>query len=201
MWACLLFPWNKVQVMHLWREYLTHDAVLSIASYYMARNLIWPVTDDINFDHLIIGASVRLLHSEITLFPFVIYKYFVEIYFWNYVNYPFPHQLLNIIPYLFTSAWIHGFLFYSTDLILYYIIFLNAWFVPDVVSGNPSSWLLCPFDTFHIILWALPCFLAQQDVPSSSCHFPTWNEPFPREPWFLLGNLLFRSQHLDSLSG
>lgn len=50
------------------------------------------------------------------------------------------------------------------------IIYFDVQIGPDLASGNPSIWLLCPFDRFPIFLGTfLP--LAQQDITGSFCIF------------------------------
>lgn len=85
--------------------------------------------------------------------------------------------------------WIHSFPFYSMhyDQLLLLILMYKMSQIWPVRA--PSTWFCVPYH-FPIILWVLPCFLAQQEVPSQpvlSCCSPAFSHLF-QEPWFLLEN-------------
>lgn len=100
--------------MHLWQKYHSNDAVFfslhPIRWYIISISLI---TDAINFDHLAKVMPARLLHCEVTHFPFVINKY-LEV--WGVTlrlcKSPIPHQIQTLSGDLSRSMWAHEFLFY-----------------------------------------------------------------------------------------
>ena len=58
--------------------------------------LIYPITGDVNFDHLVKVVSARFLHCKVTILPFLISKYLIGETLWNYVN---IHLLLKLRAY------------------------------------------------------------------------------------------------------
>lgn len=50
------------------------------------------------------------------------------------------------------------------------IIYVDVQIGPDLASGNPSIWLLCPSDMFPSFL-STSLLLAQHDITGSSCTF------------------------------
>lgn len=82
-----------------------------------------------NFDPLIKVVLVRLFHSKLTTFLFVLDKYYMESYFGIIKT----QLLLNLPIYSFVLVWIHGSLPYPM-VILFYIHF-NAHVVSDWPVG------------------------------------------------------------------
>lgn len=84
-----------MEVVHLWQEYHTDDAVffsLQPIRWYMIS--IGHMIDALYFDHLAQVVCARLLHCEVTHFPFVIKKYVdVGRVTLRPCKYPIPHQI------------------------------------------------------------------------------------------------------------
>lgn len=124
-------------------------------SYQVTPILICSIPNDVHFDHLI-KVSARLLHCEITFFPFVINMNSVE----SIVRldmYPSHHQIFNMFIYLFIRAMI------SHVICGLKSITITVYFDPSVVSHlagvkNPVSNFLCPFDTILLFFRHLLTF-------------------------------------------
>lgn len=81
--------------------------------------LVFPITDDVNFNHLIKVVSARLLYCKLPLFPLINNQYFVMRYFETVKI--FCISLGNLFIYLLIYVKIYGFLFYSVG---YNLLFL-----------------------------------------------------------------------------
>lgn len=62
------------------------------------------------------------------------------------------------------------------------IIQLNAQITTVCSVGGTANGFLCPFWRVLIIFWALPYFLAQPNMSSSSCAFPALDLAFLQSP-------------------
>lgn len=66
---CLMSPQDQFQVMHLWLEDHSNAAALfSLHSGRWGTISLWPITRDVNFDHLSKGMYARLFHGQVLLF-------------------------------------------------------------------------------------------------------------------------------------
>lgn len=104
IWLYLMFSHDWIWILPLWQEKPRSD-VLFVSLHSITRHTISICLITIYFDHLVKVVSARLLHCRVTLFSFVINKYFVGKYFekmWIYTsasnfqyNYPCIYICMN----------------------------------------------------------------------------------------------------------
>lgn len=142
--------------------------------------LIHPITDDVHFVHLTKVTSARLLLCKLT--P----CYNDEL--WNLWN-PLPNfNFKNLLMYSFTYLYLYDLMvsLFIQCIVVHYLL----------TSGNPFKLASGSFWCVPIILWAFPCFLAQQDVLGSSCASPATALESAISPkiWVVQWRTLFRRQ-------
>lgn len=105
-------------------------------------------------------------------------KLFVILMYGRFVYSP---QFIYLFMQSFIWAWTRTFIYtLGYDPILYFVDLI----VSALANGSVFSCLLCSFDIPTVLVgWlvlALPCFLALQDAPGSSCMPRSVNQPFFR---------------------
>lgn len=65
-WVQLMFPHELIQIMHFWQEYQRSNTIpVTVYSIRMPMALICPITDIVNFNHLVKVMYMTFLYYQI----------------------------------------------------------------------------------------------------------------------------------------
>lgn len=79
IWCCLMVRFRLCTLAAKSQKYYVF--ILPMHPIRQHGIVVCPIPDDVDFDHLIEELSAQFFHHKVTLFPFVISKYFVGSYF------------------------------------------------------------------------------------------------------------------------
>lgn len=129
--------------------------------------------------------------------PPAVLIWYLKVYFEEGVSLPL-YFLTYLLNYLFIPVWTHR--LFTVFFVLKFnivIIYFVAQMFPLWPLGVPSRQLPCSWTSLHLF-WALPYFLASQDIPGSSCVFPVPELGAAPRPGSLHWRMVFRDQDLGA---